>query len=133
MPLRSAASLVGLAGTVTTVAALSLGLPSYDPARIHGARIPAEEVRRVSDALLRMARDERAALPVMHPGRVDVINGGALVLRRILDRTGLDEVVVSEHDILDGIAWAVAAAGPGTGDGLPPGGGAAAPDGRPPG
>jgi exopolyphosphatase/guanosine-5'-triphosphate,3'-diphosphate pyrophosphatase len=54
-----------------------------------------------------MTRDERAAIPVMHPGRVDVIGAGALVLRRILERTALPEVVVSEHDILDGIAWSL--------------------------
>jgi exopolyphosphatase/guanosine-5'-triphosphate,3'-diphosphate pyrophosphatase len=55
-----------------------------------------------------MTHEERAALPVMHPGRVDVIGAGALILAEIVDRVGVDEVVVSEHDILDGIAWALA-------------------------
>ncbi len=66
------------------------------------------DVRRVSDELLAMPRDARAALPVMHPGRVDVIGAGALVLRRIMDATRAAEVLVSEHDILDGVAWSVA-------------------------
>lgn len=98
-------TLVGLAGSVTTVAALSLGLGAYDSSKIHRSVISADEVRRVSDELLGMTRAQRAALPVMHPGRVDVIGAGALVLRRIVEATGAREVLVSEHDILDGIAW----------------------------
>ncbi len=108
VPVAEAASLVGLAGSVTTVAALALDLPGYDPAAIHGSRIPVADVRRVSEALLVMPRAERAALPVMHPGRVDVIGAGALILRTIMDEFGLAEVVVSEHDILDGIALRLA-------------------------
>lgn len=104
VPLEQGEVLVGLAGSVTTVAALWLGLDSYDASRIHRSVVPAHEVRRISDELLVMTRAERAALKVMHPGRVDVIGAGALVLRRILDRTGLPSVTVSEHDILDGIA-----------------------------
>lgn len=111
VPLEQAAGLVGLAGSVTTVAALALGLTAYDPAAIHGARLPAADVRAWSERLLVMTHDERAALPPMHPGRVDVIGAGVLVLRRLLDRTGLPEVVVSERDILDGIAWSAAAPG----------------------
>jgi exopolyphosphatase/guanosine-5'-triphosphate,3'-diphosphate pyrophosphatase len=107
VPLERAATLVGLAGSVTTVAAIWLGLARYDSAAIHGARITADGVREVSERLLAMTREQRAALPVMHPGRVDVIGAGALVLRRIVDRLGLPEVVVSEHDILDGIAWSL--------------------------
>jgi exopolyphosphatase/guanosine-5'-triphosphate,3'-diphosphate pyrophosphatase len=109
VPFAQAATLVGLAGSVTTVAALALGLPAYEAAVIHHSRIAAADVRRVSDELLAMTRAERAALPVMHPGRVDVIGAGALVLRRIVDATGAGEVLVSEHDILDGVAWSVAA------------------------
>ncbi len=108
VPVAEAASLVGLAGSVTTVAALALELPAYDPEAIHGSRVTVADVRRVSDLLLAMPRAERAALPVMHPGRVDVIGGGALILRVIMDEFGLDEVVVSEHDILDGIALRLA-------------------------
>jgi exopolyphosphatase / guanosine-5'-triphosphate,3'-diphosphate pyrophosphatase len=102
-----ARSLVGLAGSVTTVAAIALDLPGYDPARIHHARITAAQVRSVTRRLLAQTRAERAAIPVMHPGRVDVIGGGALVLDRVMQRFGFAEVVVSEHDILDGIAWSM--------------------------
>jgi exopolyphosphatase/guanosine-5'-triphosphate,3'-diphosphate pyrophosphatase len=105
--LRQARSIVGLAGSVTTVAAIALGLDEYDSTRIHGARIPTADVARIADELLAMTRAERAALGVMHPGRVDVIGGGALVLSRILERVGAPEVLVSEHDILDGIAWSL--------------------------
>ena len=108
VPVGEAATLVGLAGSVTTVAALALGLPEYDAAAIHGSRIPADDVRRVTADLLAATRERRAAEPVMHPGRVDVIGAGALVLRVIMDEYGFDEVVVSEHDILDGIALRLA-------------------------
>jgi len=104
LDLRAARTLVGLAGSVTTVAALALELPGYDPDRIHHARIPADDVRRVSATLLSATHEQRAAMPVMHPGRVDVIGAGALVLDRILTQIGFDGVVASEHDILDGIA-----------------------------
>jgi exopolyphosphatase / guanosine-5'-triphosphate,3'-diphosphate pyrophosphatase len=108
VPLADARTLVGLAGSVTTAAALALGLPAYDSDIIHGSRIPAAAIARVSDELLGLDHGARAALGPMHPGRVDVINAGVLVLGRILDRTGLPEVLVSEHDILDGIAFALA-------------------------
>lgn len=104
VPLGDARTLVGLAGSVTTVAALVLGLPAYDPERIHHARLAAAEVAETASALLAMPRAERAALGPMHPGRVDVIGAGALVLDRIMRVGGFGEVVVSEHDILDGIA-----------------------------
>ena len=107
VPIVRASSLVGLAGSVTTVAAIYLGLAEYDPLVIHGSVIPADDVRRISDDLLAMTRPQRASISVMHPGRVDVIAAGALVLRRIVDVTGLPAVVVSEHDILDGIAWSL--------------------------
>ncbi|MGW2186457.1 Ppx/GppA phosphatase family protein [Streptomyces sp. NPDC001719] len=108
VPLREAHTLVGLAGSVTTVAAIALGLPEYDSAAIHHARISMERVQEISDMLLASTHKQRAAIPVMHPGRVDVIAAGALVLRRVMERAGAQEVVVSEHDILDGIAWSVA-------------------------
>jgi exopolyphosphatase/guanosine-5'-triphosphate,3'-diphosphate pyrophosphatase len=109
VPLTQARTLVGLAGTVTTVAAMALDLPRYLPDRIHHARIAADEVRQVARALLAMDHDARAALPFLHPGRVDVIGAGALVLEAILDAVPVTEVVVSEHDILDGIAWSLVA------------------------
>ncbi|MCW2507370.1 MAG: Ppx/GppA phosphatase [Modestobacter sp.] len=108
VPVGEAATLVGLAGSVTTVAALALGLPAYDPVAIHGSRIPVAAVRAVTAGLLTATRAKRAASPVMHPGRVDVIGAGALVLRVIMDAFDLEEVVVSEHDILDGIALRLA-------------------------
>jgi exopolyphosphatase / guanosine-5'-triphosphate,3'-diphosphate pyrophosphatase len=108
VPVTEAATLVGLAGSVTTVAALALRLPEYDTAAIHGSRIPVGAVRSVTAGLLTATRERRAALPVMHPGRVDVIGAGALVLRVVMDAFDLDEVVVSEHDILDGIALRLA-------------------------
>ncbi|OEJ39392.1 exopolyphosphatase [Streptomyces agglomeratus] len=108
VPLREAHTLVGLAGSVTTVGAIALGLQAYDSAAIHHSRVPYERVREITGDLLAATHDERAAIPVMHPGRVDVIGAGALVLLEIMERTGAREVVVSEHDILDGIAWSIA-------------------------
>ncbi|HET8680424.1 MAG TPA: Ppx/GppA phosphatase family protein [Micromonosporaceae bacterium] len=108
VPGRETATLVGLAGSVTTVAALALGLTGYDPTRIHHARIPYRDVAKVTADLLGMARAQRLALPAMHPGRADVIAAGALVLRVAMEQVGADAVVASEHDILDGIAWSLA-------------------------
>ncbi|GGJ99718.1 hydrolase [Pilimelia anulata] len=104
VPGRTAATFVGLAGSVTTVAALALGLRAYDPVRLHHAVIPYGDVARVTDELLTSSVAARRALPVMHPGRADVIAAGALVLRTAMERTGHQFVTVSEHDILDGIA-----------------------------
>lgn len=104
VPAQLARTAVGLAGSVTTVAAVAHGHEAYDPARIHRSRLSARAVGATADRLLAMTRAQRAALPVMHPGRVDVIGGGALVLRAVVDRLGLAEVLVSEADILDGIA-----------------------------
>jgi exopolyphosphatase / guanosine-5'-triphosphate,3'-diphosphate pyrophosphatase len=100
-------TLIGLAGSVTTVAAIALGLDGYDPARTHHSRVPAGRVHEIAVDLLGMTRAERAAIPVIHPGRVDVIGAGALILDRIMTRFGFVEVLVSEHDILDGIAWSL--------------------------
>ncbi|NUK50662.1 Ppx/GppA family phosphatase [Streptomyces lunaelactis] len=108
VPITEAHTLVGLAGSVTTVAGIALDLETYDSAAIHHARISLEQVQEITGALLNSTHDERAAIPVMHPGRVDVITAGALVLLTIMQRTGAREVVVSEHDILDGIAWSIA-------------------------
>jgi len=108
VPVDQARTTVGLAGSVTTVAALALGLVGYEPERIHLARLPAAQVLDACSRLLAMTRAERAALPFMHPGRVDVIGAGALVLRVVVDRFDLDGLTVSESDILDGITWSVA-------------------------
>jgi exopolyphosphatase/guanosine-5'-triphosphate,3'-diphosphate pyrophosphatase len=107
VPLAEARTLVGLAGSVTTVAAMALDLPAYDRDRIHHSRISAGDVHDVAQRLLAMTRAERAALPFMHPGRVDVIGAGALVLAVVLENVPVGEVLVSEHDILDGIAWSL--------------------------
>ena len=109
LPVRQAGTLVGLAGSVTTVAAIAMGLPAYDAAQLHHARVSAADVHAVTRGLLAQTRAARAAVTVMHPGRVDVIGGGALVLDRVMARFGFGEVLVSEHDILDGIAWSLAA------------------------
>ncbi|MFG2589019.1 exopolyphosphatase [Streptomyces sp. NPDC048438] len=108
VPVSSAATLVGLAGTVTTVAAMALGLEEYDSEAIHHSRVSLAQVREITARLLASTHEERAAIPAMHPGRVDVIASGALVLLAVMERTGAREVVVSEHDILDGIAWSAA-------------------------
>ncbi|MEU0833231.1 Ppx/GppA phosphatase family protein [Streptomyces sp. NPDC005969] len=108
VPLTEAATLVGLAGTVTTVAAIALGLEEYDSEAIHHSRISFEQVQEITGRLVASTHAERAAIPAMHPGRVDVITAGALVLLGVMKRTGAREIVVSEHDILDGIAWSVA-------------------------
>lgn len=114
VPVEQAKTWVGVAGTMTTIAALALGLEEYDSERIHLSRIPFDRLIEVCDRLIGMSRKDRAALGPMHPGRVDVIGGGALITRalaRILsERAGIDELVVSEHDILDGIALSIAGA-----------------------
>ncbi|MET0469124.1 MAG: Ppx/GppA phosphatase family protein [Aeromicrobium sp.] len=100
-------SFVGVAGTVTTVAAHSLALPSYDSEVIHLARLDLADVSAACLSLVQMSVADRRALPFMHPGRADVIGAGALILDRLVELLPLDTdtLVVSEHDILDGIAW----------------------------
>lgn len=111
VPLAEAVTLVGLAGSITTITAHALGLSSYQPDRIHLSRLTSQQALAASDDLLGMSRAERAALPFMHPGRVDVIGGGAIVWRTIIERVaavaGPVPVITSEHDILDGIALSV--------------------------
>ncbi|MFF0445558.1 exopolyphosphatase [Streptomyces sp. NPDC004609] len=108
VPLRGARTLVGLAGSVTTVAGIALALDAYDSEAIHHSRISRDTVAKITRSLAASTHEERAAIPVMHPGRVDVIVSGALVLLAIMERVGAAEVIVSEHDILDGIAWSIA-------------------------
>ncbi|NRQ48224.1 Ppx/GppA phosphatase family protein [Aeromicrobium stalagmiti] len=100
-------SFVGVAGTVTTVAAHSLALPSYDSETIHGAKLALDDVQAACLSLVQMSVADRRALPFMHPGRADVIGAGSVILDRLVELLPLDTdtLVVSEHDILDGIAW----------------------------
>ena len=106
--ITTAKSLVCVAGTATTVAAAALGLSEYDRYAIHLSRIPAQKVHDVAAMFQSMSREEIAALGYMHPGRVDVITSGSLVLSRVLRATGASEFIASESDILDGIAWGLA-------------------------
>jgi exopolyphosphatase/guanosine-5'-triphosphate,3'-diphosphate pyrophosphatase len=102
-----AATVIGVAGTVTQLAAGVLGLAAYDREVIDQARLSVEELHALVERLVAMTVAERRALPWMHPGRADVIAAGGLVLSRVLRRTGVDHLVVSESDILDGIAWSI--------------------------
>jgi exopolyphosphatase / guanosine-5'-triphosphate,3'-diphosphate pyrophosphatase len=104
-------ALVGLAGSVTTVTALALRLPAYQPARIHHAVIGYAQVADVTRDLLAMTRADRLGLPAMHPGRADVIGAGALVLCVLMEKLAVPTVMASEHDILDGIAYGLAQTG----------------------
>ncbi|GAA1678604.1 Ppx/GppA phosphatase family protein [Glycomyces endophyticus] len=103
-PDRAATELVAVAGTATTIAGIALGLPAYDPEAIDGTRLTYEQVAKTTADLAAADHAARLAIPVMHPGRADVIVGGALVLRTVMERSGIDAVLISEHDILDGIA-----------------------------
>jgi exopolyphosphatase/guanosine-5'-triphosphate,3'-diphosphate pyrophosphatase len=105
--IKSAKSLIAVAGTATTVAAAALDLPQYDRYAIHLSRISAEKTHEVSEMFLKMNRTERAALGYMHPGRVDVISAGSLVLSEIVKAVGAKEFIACESDILDGIAFSL--------------------------
>ena len=107
VPITTAKSLIAVAGTATTVAAAALELSEYDRYAIHLSRISAEKVHKVAQMFQSMSKDEIASLGYMHPGRVDVITAGSLVLSRIMAATGASEFVASESDILDGIAWSL--------------------------
>lgn len=113
VPLERATAVVGVAGSITTITAHAMRLPEYSPDAIHGTELPIDDIRAAATDLLEMPRAQRAALPYMHPGRVDVIGAGGLVWRRILERLrGLSggrivTATASEHDILDGIALSI--------------------------
>jgi exopolyphosphatase/guanosine-5'-triphosphate,3'-diphosphate pyrophosphatase len=107
VPILNAKTLVAVAGTATTVAAAALELKDYDRHLIHLARISADKVHKVSAMFQSMNKDEIANLGYMHPGRVDVITAGSLVLSRVMAATGASEFVASESDILDGMAWSL--------------------------
>jgi exopolyphosphatase / guanosine-5'-triphosphate,3'-diphosphate pyrophosphatase len=102
-----AKTVIMVAGTATTIAAAALDLSEYDRYAIHLARIPADKAHEISQQLLRETREQRAAHGYMHPGRVDVIGAGSLVLDRIMKASGATEFVASESDILDGMAWSL--------------------------
>lgn len=108
VPVADARTWIGVAGTVTTLAALALDLPEYDPDAIHQATLSFEKLAATTERLLSSTHDERAAIPVMHPGRVDVIGGGAIIVATLAGqlkaRAGIERLTASEHDILDGIA-----------------------------
>ena len=103
-----AATVVGVAGTVTSVAAGVLDLPGYDREAIDQAVLPVDAVHAMVDRLVGRTVAERLTLPWLHPGRADVIDAGALILSRVLRRTPVETLLVSEADILDGIAWSLA-------------------------
>ena len=107
VPISKAKTLVAVAGTATTIAAAALELKTYDRYAIHLSRIPAEKVHKVSAAFQAMTKSEISKLGFMHPGRVDVITAGSLVLSRVMAATGATEFVASESDILDGMAWSL--------------------------
>lgn len=108
VPITSARTLIAVAGTATTVAAAALDLKVYDRNTIHLSHISAQKVHEISAMFLAMTREARANLGYMHPGRVDVITAGALVLSQVLIATGAKEFIASESDILDGMAWDLA-------------------------
>jgi exopolyphosphatase / guanosine-5'-triphosphate,3'-diphosphate pyrophosphatase len=107
VPIKEAKTLIAVAGTATTVAAAALGLNEYDRHSIHLSRIPAAKVFEIAQMFSLLSREEIAALGYMHPGRVDVIAAGSLVIARVMLATGATEFVASESDILDGMAWAL--------------------------
>lgn len=112
VPVEGAHTWVGVAGTFTTLAALAHRLPVYDPAAIHLSRTAFSDLLPVCAELIAMTGEQRLALGPMHEGRADVIPGGAIIVeelaRVMAERAGLSELVVSEHDILDGIALSIA-------------------------
>lgn len=106
-------TIIGVSGTVTTMTALAMGLKVYDHAKVDGRRIAFDQAYEVDDRFLRMSRAERSTYKTIHPGRVDVVGGGALVWNRVLANVGaataarggepLDSFIASEHGLLDGI------------------------------
>ena len=112
VPVDGVRTWVGVAGTITTLSAVAQDLAEYDPDAVHLSRIPRADLHRIADELLGMSREERGRYGGIHPGRIDVIGGGALIVdvlaAELHERAGIDELVVSEHDILDGIARSIA-------------------------
>jgi exopolyphosphatase/guanosine-5'-triphosphate,3'-diphosphate pyrophosphatase len=112
VPVEGARTWIGLAGTMTTLSALAHNMTTYDAAAIHLSRVAGDDLLAVCERLIGMTRAQRAALAPMHEGRADVIGGGAIVVeelaRELRARAGIDELIVSEHDILDGIVLSIA-------------------------
>ncbi len=112
VPVAGARTWVGVAGTITTLSAYAQRLPAYDPAAVHLSRLSVADLHRIAGELLGMTRAQRAEHKAIDPGRIDVIGGGALVVdvvaQGLAARAGIAELVVSEHDILDGIARSIA-------------------------
>ena len=108
VPITKAKTLVAVAGTATTVAAAALELPEYDRYAIHLSRISAQQTHDAAAMFATSTREQRLSLGYMHPGRVDVIAAGSLVLSEIMKATGATEFVASESDILDGMAFSLA-------------------------
>ena len=108
VPITKAKTLVAVAGTATTVAAAALDLPEYDRYAIHLSRVSAQQTHDAAIMFATKTREQRIALGYMHPGRVDVIAAGSLVLSEIMKATGATEFVASESDILDGMAFSLA-------------------------
>ena len=112
VPVDRARTWVGVAGTFTTIAALAQDMTTYDSEAIHLSTVPFGRLLEVCDQLIAMTRKQRAALGPMHEGRVDVIGGGAIVVQELAEalgaRAGITTLTVSEHDILDGIAYSIA-------------------------
>ncbi|CAM3982816.1 Ppx/GppA phosphatase family protein [Smaragdicoccus niigatensis] len=113
VPVEGAKTWVGVAGTITTLAALALELPAYDPQQVHLSRFDLSTIEALCARVVGMNHAERAAHAVIHPGRVDVIGGGAVITTVLAEefarRSAIDSLVVSEHDILDGIAMSILA------------------------
>lgn len=113
VPAGKARTIIGVSGTVTTMTALTMGLKEYDHRLVDGVRVPFPDAFAVNDRFLRMPREERREYRTIHPGRIDVVGGGALVWSRVLTRIGeaakadhgvaIDSFVASEHGLLDGI------------------------------
>jgi exopolyphosphatase/guanosine-5'-triphosphate,3'-diphosphate pyrophosphatase len=112
VPVEGVKTWVGVAGTITTLSGIAQDLPEYDPEAVHLSRLSREDIHRVAQQLVTSPKSERAKLGALHPGRVDVIAAGAIIVEALADelheRAGIDEMVVSEHDILDGIARSIA-------------------------
>jgi exopolyphosphatase / guanosine-5'-triphosphate,3'-diphosphate pyrophosphatase len=112
VPVEGVRTWVGVAGTITTLSAYAQRLRQYDPSAVHLSRLSVDDLHRVADELLAMTLAERGEHPAIDPGRIDVIGGGALIVdvlgAELRTRAGIEELVVSEHDILDGIAASIA-------------------------